>query len=258
MDETEDKEKKKIEKYLEEQKPKVRNNAEIIKAPEDYPYMLHGSIDPGIKAFTPRLSARYAKGMEDRTVMRVHVSESIVGCIFAMDELTDIMLYNTTEEESEVFKGGWYIYAIPYNYALKPNHMLVHDSVRTSETWLVPYSKETKEYKGEIIAKLFVETMHVVNMGMDENKNTLRKYVTTYILEVMDKTVKIDQLSNKQYGKGLYKVEIVRTDDKGHHVFYNIGKDNVRVIKLDKNEYKKKKKEMAPNLFTGKKTFLNW
>lgn len=258
MEETEDKEKKKIEKYLEEQKPKVRNNAEIIKAPEDYPYMLHGSIDPSIKKFTPRLSERYAKGMEDRTVMRVHVSESIVGCIFAMDELVDIMIANTTEEESEVFRGGWYIYAIPYKYALKPNNVLVYDSIRTSETWLVPYSKETKEYKGEIIAKVFIESMHVVNMGINKNKDTLRKYVTTYILEVLDKTVKIDQLSNKQYGKGLYKVEIVRTNDKGLYVYYNVGKDNVRVIKLDKNEYMNKKKEMAPNLFTGKKTFLNW
>lgn len=175
MEETEDKEKRRQKNISKNKKPKVRNNAEIVKAPEDYPYMLHGSIDPSIKKFTPRLSERYAKGMEDRTVMRVHVSESIVGCIFAMDELTDIMLYNTTEEESEVFKGGWYIYAIPYKYALKPNHMLVHDSVRTSETWLVPYSKETKEYKGEIIAKLFVETMHVVNMGMDEYKKYSQK-----------------------------------------------------------------------------------
>ena len=52
--EIEDKEYKQIEAFLEKQKPKVRANATIIKAEEDYPYMLHGSINDSIEVFTPR------------------------------------------------------------------------------------------------------------------------------------------------------------------------------------------------------------
>ena len=38
-----------IEEYLNNQKPKVRKNAEIVKANPDYPYMLHGSVNGNIK-----------------------------------------------------------------------------------------------------------------------------------------------------------------------------------------------------------------
>ena len=188
--ELEDKEYKQIESFLEKQKPKVRANAKIIEAEEDYPYMLHGSINDNIKVFTPRLAERYAKGQEDRTVDRVHVSETLVGCIMGMDELTGYLQYNTGEEEAEVFKGGWYIYAIPYKYALQPNVNLVHDAGRSNEVWLVPYSKETKEYKGEIIAKVFLETMSYANLGMDENKNTLRKYISLLIRNTLRGVIK--------------------------------------------------------------------
>lgn len=256
--ELEDKEYKQIESFLEKQKPKVRANAKIIEAEEDYPYMLHGSINDNIKVFTPRLAERYAKGQEDRTVDRVHVSETLVGCIMGMDELTGYLQYNTGEEEAEVFKGGWYIYALPYKYALQPNVNLVHDANRSSEVWLVPYSKETKEYKGEIIAKVFLETMSYANLGLDENKNTLRKYITTYIVEVLNKSIKIDQSSNKQYPKGCYKVEITRTTDKGHHVNYSFNEDLVRVGKIDREEYNKKKKVMALKMLYKNKTFFNW
>ena len=116
--EIEDKEYKQIEAFLERQKPKVRANVTIIEAEEDYSYMLHGSINDNIKVFTPRLAERYAKGSEDRTVDRIHVSETLVGCIMGMDELTGYLQYNVGEEEAEVFKGGWYIYAIAYKYAL--------------------------------------------------------------------------------------------------------------------------------------------
>lgn len=257
--ELEDKEYKQIEAFLEKQKPKVRANAKIIEAEEDYPYMLHGSLDDNIKAFTPRLSDRYAKGFEDRTVDRVHVSETLVGCIMGMDELSDYLKYNMfTEEERELFKGGWYVYAIPYKYALKPNVNLVYDSGRSNEVWLVPYSKETKEYKGEIIAKVFLESMSYANLGMDENKNTLRKYITTYIVEVMSKSIKIDQSSNKQYPKGYYKVEITRTTDNGHFVQHSFNEDLVRVQKIDREEHSKKKKVMAPKMLYKNKTFFNW
>lgn len=257
--ELEDKEYKQIETFLEKQKPKVRANATIIEAEEDYPYMLHGSINDNIKVFTPRLAERYAKGSEDRTVDRVHVSETLVGCIMGMDELTSYLQYNVGDEEAELFKGGWYIYAIPYKYALKPNVNLVYDAGRSNEVWLVPYSKETKEYKGEIIAKVFLESMSYANLGMDENKNTLRKYISTYIVEVLSKSIKIDQSSNKQYPKGCYKVEITRTTDKGHHVNYSFNEDLVRVQKIDREEYnKKKKKVMAPKMLYKNKTFFNW
>lgn len=257
--ETEDKEYKQIETFLEKQKPKVRANAVIIEAPEDYPYMLHGSLDDNIKAFTPRLSERYAKGFEDRTVDRIHVSETLVGCIMGMDELSDYLKYNMfTEEERELFKGGWYVYAIPYKYALKPNSNLVGSEIISKEVWLVPYSKETKEYKGEVIAKVFLESLSYVNLGLDEKKDTLRKFVSTYIVEVLSKSIKIDQVSNKQYPKGYYKVEITRTNEDGYYIHHSFDEDLVRVQKLDRDEYNKKKKVMAPKMLYKNKTFFNW
>ena len=81
-----------IEEYLNNQKPKVRKNIEIVKANPDYPYMLHGSVNGNIKEFVPRLAERPGP-KEDKTVPRVHVSDSVIGCVEGMNELVWHLMY---------------------------------------------------------------------------------------------------------------------------------------------------------------------
>ena len=141
-----------IEEYVGNQKPKVRKNIEIVKANPDYPYMLHGSVNGNIKEFVPRLAERPGP-KEDKTVPRVHVSDSVIGCVEGMNELVWYLMYGYSgygSNEKVDFKNGWYIYKLPFEYCLKPNEELVYDVGWSNEHWLVPYNKETKKYKGEI------------------------------------------------------------------------------------------------------------
>lgn len=188
---------KDIEYFVSKQKKKVRDNVEIIEANKQYPYMLHGSINGNIKAFKPRLAERYAKGYEDRTVDRVHVSDHLMGCIEAMNELLMYLLYGayyegmSKKEErymAETYKGGWYIYAIRYDYCLKPNEKLVFDQNITNEHWLVNYNSYTKKYIGEKIAKLILISYYVQNVGANSGNGQ-----SIYILEITDKSLKLEK-----------------------------------------------------------------
>ena len=136
-----------IEEYVANQKPKVRKNIEIVKANPDYPYMLHGSVNGNIKEFVPRLAERPGP-KEDKTVPRVHVSDSVIGCVEGMNELVWYLMYGYNaygSNEKVDFKNGWYIYKLPFEYCLKPNEELVYDAGWSNEHWLVPYNKETKK-----------------------------------------------------------------------------------------------------------------
>lgn len=78
-------------------------------------------------------------------------------------------------------------------------------------------------------------------------------------MEIEDKEYKqIEAFLEKQKPKGCYKVEITLTTENGHHVQHSFNEDLVRVQKLDREEYNKKKKVMAPKMLYKNKTFFNW
>lgn len=238
-----------IEEYVGNQKPKVRKNIEIVKANPDYPYMLHGSVNGNIKEFVPRLAERPGP-KEDKTVPRVHVSDSVIGCVEGMNELVWHLMYGYSgygSNEKVDFKNGWYIYKLPFEYCLKPNEELVYDVGWSNEHWLVPYNKETKKYKGEIIAKLIVSEVKYTNIGIDGGK--ISDVVYEYLLEVMSDKVKIDYYSEPCL-PGYYRIRYFpRLDSKTLESKYI--PEMCQVERISQSEYNGTKKRIAPDLFAN-------
>lgn len=130
---------------------KVNKNT-TIETPEtlNQDFLLHISKDKNIKKFIPVIGQRQADS-EDRTVPRLTCSVNILGCLIG---------YAASESEflnghNKNFRGGYYIYKVPFKACLRPNNKLVYDASMSGEHWLISYNPETSEYKGEIIGKIF-------------------------------------------------------------------------------------------------------
>lgn len=147
----------------------VKGNVKVV-TPKDVgrDYLLHVSIDGSIKAFEPRLTLRGAS-QENRTITRVCTSLNILGCLIGYGAVnSDIEFPSTGKEEDKFYKGGWYIYSIPFEAALRPNSKLVYDADHSEEHWLITYNEETKKYKSAIAGKCFyAEVSLLTRSGKD-------------------------------------------------------------------------------------------
>jgi hypothetical protein len=125
--------------------------------------LLHISKDTAIPAFTPTVTRRGME-MENRSVPRVSTAPSLVGCI--MGYSSD--LYDFMEQPNSVsadrqrkikYRGGWGIYGIPFQFALRPSKKLLPDAARTDEHWLVTYDEATVKYEPQLVGKFFYEVV---------------------------------------------------------------------------------------------------
>lgn len=202
-----------------------------------------------LKRFIPRLAERPGP-KEDKTVPRVHVSDSVIGCVEGMNELVWHLMYGYSgygSNEKVEFKNGWYIYKIPFDYCLKPNVELVYDMDWSNEHWLVPYNKETKKYKGEIIAKLIVSEVKYTNIGIAGGK--ISDVMYEYLLEIMSDKVKISPDSEPSL-PGYYRIRYFpRLDSKTLESKYI--PEMCQVERISQSEYNGTKKRIAPDLFTN-------
>lgn len=160
--------------------------------------------------------------------------------------------YNAYGSNEKVeFKNGWYIYKIPFEYCLKPNEELVYDMGLSNEHWLVPYNKETKKYKGEIIAKLIVSEVKYQNTGIEDGKRS--KVIYEYLLEIMSNKVKINP-DDEPYLPGYYKITYfarlgIKIPDDYDPSKYIPGM--CQVERISQSEYNGTKKRIAPDLFAN-------
>lgn len=146
-----------LKEFLDRQSEKVSKNTSIQVKSENVPFMLHISRNPLIKGFTPTIGFRQAK-TEDRTVPRVCVAETVVGCMIGYAS----MLYDfqtNVDPAKKDWRGGYYIYAIDYEAALVPNNKLVYDAAMSGERWLVNYTQGTNVYKHRVIGKMFIRNV---------------------------------------------------------------------------------------------------
>lgn len=118
--------------------------------------LLHISTNGKIKTFTPSVTSRTAH-KEDRSVPRVSTAPSLLGCIAGYSAAKWDVLNNYKGNKD--FKGGWYIYDLPFEFALKPAVRLLVDQKATDEHWLVTYSVDTRHYDPSIIGKFFYESL---------------------------------------------------------------------------------------------------
>ena len=239
-----------IQEYIGTLSKNVQDNVTIVKAPNDNPYLLHGSINGNIKEFIPRLAERPLMDkdnniLEDRTVPRIHVSDFLMGCFEGISELQWYAIDDVTPPDE--YKGGWYIYRIPYHYALLPNETLLPDQKTSNEHWLVPYNKQHGRYRGEIIAKLILDYREIINRNQGKSSVTL-----VFLLEITKGELKIHPGNFKLYGKGYYEVRYDITKKTKIKGFSRVFQDKVSVLEISKEEYLSRKQIPAPNLLQGK------
>ena len=133
------------------------------------PYLLHISKDPTLSKFIPGVSRR-SMVRENRTVARVCTATTLVGCLngYASD-IHDFLIredgLRADGSKRVKFLGGYTIYGFRYPLALSPSRKLVPDVERTDEHWLVPFNAEHATYQGEVLGKVFYETMRYQMVG---------------------------------------------------------------------------------------------
>ncbi len=135
----------------------VGKNVQVV-GPEELgqEFLYHISIDPGIKKFVPQLTQRSAP-KEDRSVPRVSVAPTIIGCILGYQK--DRFDWEEGRYNKK-WRDGWYIYGFRNEVSIKPSVKILFDADFTDERWLVPYKPEKWQYPAEIIGKYFYRSVN--------------------------------------------------------------------------------------------------
>lgn len=190
-----------IEHYFSIQSDKVKKNASIVSADElGQDFMLHISKKNMSKTpYTPIIGHRQALS-EDRSVPRVTVAPTLLGCIYGFAAMIQHIASYSPEHDKD-YKQGFYIHAIPFEYCLKPNNKLVYDASLTSEHWLVRYNEQTNVYNGKLIGKIFCNKLTFLPVSNKTNTITVELYVS------IDKAEGIKFNDKVHLDKGFYAIE---------------------------------------------------
>ncbi|QXO10136.1 hypothetical protein pEaSNUABM37_00175 [Erwinia phage pEa_SNUABM_37] len=149
-------------KFLEFWPSTIGSNVEILTPANSSGVTFHISTNNALKSFEPRVSRR-TMNKEDRSVPRVSTAATLNGCLSGYSAA----LYDWEGMDAEKWQGGWKIYAIPYEVALKPNKKILGDADQTEEIWLVPYNKAHVRYPATPIGEIFF-----TKVGREATNNT--------------------------------------------------------------------------------------
>lgn len=157
----------KMRNLLQMSNPKVVKNVKIV-TPEDTGsrYLLH-LARMKFDELVPNVSKKAAPS-EDNTMLRIHTSNTLIGCIrgyaAVIDELSSY--YSGMKPDRKmVFNGGYYLYVIPFKAALMPNKKLVYDADYSGETWLVTYDQNTVTHKPETVLEIIYSSLTTTPKG---------------------------------------------------------------------------------------------
>ena len=149
---------------------KVTRNIEIVSQEMlGVPYLIHIAKEK-FKDLVPNISRRAAYS-EDNTLPRIHTSNTLLNCINGYASLVWDVLNGDLGDKKDTYKGGYYIYFIPFEFALKPNKRLVYDADVTNEHWLISYNKETKTYKPSAMGRIINTRLEFIPNALT-NKTT--------------------------------------------------------------------------------------
>lgn len=195
-----------IDLFMSIQSDTVRSNTTIVSAEElGHDHLLHVSPDRMTRIpYSPMIGHRQAK-TEDRTVPRVTVAPTILGCIYGYAIMSrDVFYANSNQDIADKFPPpGYYIHEIPFEYCLRPNKKLVYDADTSDEHWLVRYSSETKEYRATVAGKCFVERVVLYPV----HQQPTRHIVTLFVEVLSPKGLLFTQKTRLE--KGYHSVEFV-------------------------------------------------
>lgn len=121
--------------------------------------LLHMSKDNSIEEFVPTVTRRASEN-ENHSIARICTSPTLAGSIMgyasdANDFFQRPTTYGRDGKRKVGFRGGWTVYGIPFDIALRPSSKMVPDVERSDEHWLVTYDEENVAYKPEVIAKFY-------------------------------------------------------------------------------------------------------
>ena len=159
--------KESMDQYLSLLPEKVRTQLAIV-TPEQLkqPYLLHISKDTNISALYPFVSTRIAY-FEDKSVPRICCAPTLAGCFLGYAK--DIKDFCAREDDvsgdhrrTVRWRGGWVVYGVEYQMALRPSNKLVPDADLSDEHWMVTYDQQTIEYRPIRLAKVFYESALLV------------------------------------------------------------------------------------------------
>ena len=163
-----------MKRFLEFWPSTISNNVEILTPENSAGVTFHISTNNALKSFEPRVSRR-TMNKEDRSVPRVSTAGTLNGCLSGYSAA----LYDWENMDADKWQGGWKIYAVEYQAALKPNKKILGDADQTEEIWLVPYNKEHVRYQATPIGELFFAK---VGREATNNPKLPRKvYVKAYV-----------------------------------------------------------------------------
>jgi len=205
-DEEVQQEREEIKQYLTVCSPTVRDNVKIVSFNDPgYQQLFHISDDSTIKSFNPRISQKTMKH-EDRTLPRVSTSPFINGCMAGYGVIEDD--YNTNRDKKG-FRGGWYIYSVPYDFGLKPNKTLQPDVEGTDEVWLIPYNDKQWKIVPIRIGSLFI---HQLVIYWEGKKRVVK--AEFYLYNDSDTPIALSKDSIVE--RGYYSFKVERFNDDFH------------------------------------------
>lgn len=205
-----------LEAWLEGSAEKVRRNV-VIETPESlgFDYLLHVSTNTNIRKFVPLIGRRQAPS-EDRTVPRICVAPSLLGCFIGYAQAHDDFRLLPANGVEHGYKGGWKIYGFKYEATLRPNAKLVYDANMTDEMWLTAYNAATAEYVPEAMGKVFLRSMRLIGRSGK-----------TPVAE-MEMFVEVSHAAGVMFSKNIFL-------EKGYWVIDGPMQQNVRSWKTDKD-----------------------
>lgn len=232
----------------------VRKNTKILSAEDiGQPSMFH-IAKTRMRNLVPNISRRGAPS-EDNTLPRIHVSTSLQGCLIGygavIHDAADLDVKNTVDDIT--YLGGYYVYTIPYNYAIKPNKTLVYDAELSKEHWLVTYNKDTIAYKPSCVDKLIVN-----NCVFSSETNKKSSVVVSMAIEVTS-LEGLRLLENRILTKGCYRFNYIKEsyyEQDGYRHVYSVSEPT----SISKAEFMEMKNIRAAMLSMNKpnKCFNGW
>lgn len=228
---------KALDEWLQTKSEKIHRNVTIVTADDvGQDHMLHISTNTNIRRFIPFISER-ASPMEDKSVPRVCVAPTVVGCLIGYAQSEQEFLMKPSDgKDGSGYKGGWKIYALPFKAALKPSAKLVWDSRMSDEYWLVSYNKDSVEYIPEAAGKMFIQSI----IYKARSGKTPEAIDATYYMEV---TKEEGIRFSKRFflTKGFWKIEgaVVK------HVYSANDDSGFVVTELSRAEYSDAKNQSA-------------
>lgn len=156
-----------MENFLSLLPDKVKKGLKVVSSSDvGLTHLLHISTNGKIKEFVPSITKRTANN-EDRSVPRVSVAPTLLGCMIGYAATSyDFLADPDGEYGDSSYRGGWYIYGIPFEKALKPSSGLLWDQRYTDEHWLVTYNENSRSYKPTVFGKCFYkELINVARTG---------------------------------------------------------------------------------------------